>query len=107
LLLKPGATNVEAKAPSCPGFDRPGGRGGTGALRSSQVARARGAGANVAIPALARVDSGVRVRAASLACGPAGRGGHPIPRARGRGLSHPVRCGSEAREEKVRVKVSG
>jgi hypothetical protein len=56
---------------------------------------------------LVRIDSGVRERAAPSACGPAGRGGHPIPRARGRGVSHPVRCGSEAMGEKVRVEVSG
>jgi hypothetical protein len=60
----------------------------------------------VAIPALARVDSGVRERAAPSACGPAGRGGHPVPRARP--LREPpgaVRIRGEG--EKVRVKVSG
>jgi hypothetical protein len=35
LVLKPGTANAEEKAPSCPDFDRPGGRGGTGAFRSS------------------------------------------------------------------------
>jgi hypothetical protein len=38
----------------------------------------------VAIPALARVDSGVRECTAPSACGPVGRGGHPIPCARPR-----------------------
>jgi hypothetical protein len=69
------------ESPRLPGFDCPGGRGGTALLRAGQVAGARGAGANEENPALAGFDSCARVRASPPACGPVGRGGRPMPRA--------------------------
>jgi hypothetical protein len=87
LLLKPGAASVDAKAPGFPGFHRPGGRGGTGLLRASQVAGARGVGANEENPALVGFDSCARVRAGPSACGLAGWGGRPIPHAQPRSES--------------------
>jgi hypothetical protein len=70
LPLDPGAANVEAKAPSCPGFDRPGGRGGTAPLCAGQDAGVRGAGAKGVTPVQGRIG---------LACARA-----PVPRRAGR-----------------------
>jgi hypothetical protein len=90
LPLKPGAVDVGAKAPNCPGSDRPGGRGSACSLRISQDAGARDVGAKEEVPCRARFDSracahrllGVRV---------SGRGARPISRARGCGAGRPVR----------------
>jgi hypothetical protein len=57
LPLKPGAANVGAKAPICPGLDRPGGRGGACSLRANQDAGARNAGAKGEVPPRGRFDS--------------------------------------------------
>jgi hypothetical protein len=104
--LKPGAAGVAAKTPGCPGFDRPGGRGGTALLRAGQVAGARDAVAKGVNPALGRVQ---------LACARAPvprRAGRPdgegVPsRVCGRGAGRPVQCESEAGERKVRIGVRG
>jgi hypothetical protein len=85
LPLKPGAANVEAKAPSCPGFDRPGGRGGTAPPPLRRL-RCRGArcGGKRGNSHLGPGSTRVHARTGPSACGPAGRGGCPIPRARPR-----------------------
>jgi hypothetical protein len=70
LPLNPGAAIVEAKAPSCPGFDRPGGRGSTAPLCAGQDAKVRGAGAKGVSPVRGRIR---------LACARA-----PVPRSAGR-----------------------
>jgi hypothetical protein len=106
LLLKPGAASVDAKAPGCPGFDRPDSRGGTSLLCACQVAGARGAGANEENPALAGFDSCASVRAGPSACGLDGRGGHPITRARPR-CESPGAVRIRGGEEKVRIGESG
>jgi hypothetical protein len=70
LPLNLGAAIVEAKAPSCPGFDRPGGRGGSAPLCADQDAEVRGAGAKGVTPVRGRIR---------LACARA-----PVPRRAGR-----------------------
>jgi hypothetical protein len=69
LPLNPGAANVEAKAPSCPGFDRPSGRGGTAPLCAGQDAGVRGARAKGVTPVRGWIQ---------LACARA-----PVPRCAG------------------------
>jgi hypothetical protein len=55
LPLNPGAAIAEAKAPSCPGFDRPGGRGSTAPLCAGQDVEVRGAGAIGVSPVRGRI----------------------------------------------------
>jgi hypothetical protein len=80
LPLNPGAAIVEAKAPSCPGFDRPGGRGSTASLCAGQDAEVRGAGAKRVSP----VRGWIRLARARA----------PVPRCAGRpdGKSVPSRA---------------
>jgi hypothetical protein len=104
LPLKPGAANVGAKTPICPGLDRPGGRGGTYSFRANQDTGASGVGAKGEVPPRGR---------ARLACVHAHRplgmrasrtGVCPIPRARRcRGVGHTVRCVSNVREGRLGI----
>jgi hypothetical protein len=104
LPLKPGVASVAVKTPGYPGFDRPGGRGGTALLRAGQVAGARGAGANEENLALGRVRL-ARVRARQslgLRAGWTGRVSHLTCVA----VARVARCESEAGERKARIGVS-
>jgi hypothetical protein len=105
LPLKPGAANIGAKAPICPGLDQPGGRGGTCSLCASSDAGARDAGAKGETPPRGRVRFAcVRAPAPRRAGQP---GGESVPcRARGCCAGHLVRRGSEAREERLRMGMS-
>jgi hypothetical protein len=100
LPLNPGAAIIEAKGPSCPGFDRPGGRGSTAPLCAGQDAEVRGAGEKGYLPSRAGFDSRVRAhQSLSVRAGRTGRGSCPTHARPRRGLPGAVRIRGEGNKD--------
>jgi hypothetical protein len=99
-LLNPGTANGKAKTPSCPGFDRPGGRGS--AAPPSRRLRYRGVwhGVKEVFPVRAGFDSRVSaLQSLGVRAGRTGRVSRPAHARPQRGLPGAVRIRGEGSKE--------